>query len=197
MEFKTFEEAQAALRNGYSNLHGVIDPISNKKNWALFVGTNDPIMSSLIYQGVREHLPNHHFTEQDLRSIEFWTGYFDESILPINTISQDDYLRSICKPNGLYHRIVITEEWTEPIRIPKGLGFRMKFTDDKEIWYDIFDPKNSEKSESHKMGYYENFQRLFRYDNVTVLHDMEKPSIKFKLDDNRDSSEIYLLFVNE
>jgi hypothetical protein len=197
MKFDSLSDAQKNLFK-YTDIEGVYYSPSKQRISQLFVGHLDPIWSAIIYRGILGNTEAHFFTKEDLKNIDFWAAFFDGSIVRLWEVLQDEYLKSLCEPDALYKEIEINDEWSNPIRIPKGLSFRMTFREDKEIWYNIYDVKNPEKSKKETMQRHEGFCRLFRYDNITELEEMEEPTIIFKLPDNKyNPSEISLLFVNE
>ena len=155
-------------------------------------------MSHNIYLGIRGDFPIHTFTKFDFDNIEFWAGFYDDTIAPLNDMLQDDYLKSLCEPLALYKEVEILEDWSDPIQIPKGLGFKMTFSDDKKICYKIFDSKNPQNYNEHAIERNENHYKIYRYNSDYGLTEMEQPAITFKLPDNNyNPSGISLLFVNE
>ncbi len=133
MKFDNYEDAILDLAK-FRNLVGAFYPPSNQKIWGLFVGISDTTISQLIYKGIRGDFPLHTFNLFALNNIEFWAGFYDDSIVPLTEILQDEFLASLCEPRALNKEVDILEDWSDPIRIPKGLTVKLTLHNDKKYY---------------------------------------------------------------
>ncbi len=194
----------------YENYHDAFDAIQpfeilkdvfyeplEKQIREVFVGLSDPIISQDIYLGTLGVLPQFPFNKADLENIEFWGAFYDRTILRVDDLLQDETLNDIYKEGELRKEIVISgDKWTDPIRIPRGLGVRMNFITEANFEFKIEDFSGNRRSSNvanRQQGGYFNVGAL---DSAYELPSMKKPFIYFKLvDNNAPPAEISLGFL--
>jgi hypothetical protein len=139
MEFDTYNDAfQAVLP--YENLIGIFYEPLEKPIRDVFIGRSDPIISQDIYLGKKGILPSFQFLPRDLEDIQFWVGFDENSIVPLDEVLTDSTLGEYFKDGELKKDVTISgTQWTDSIRIPRGLGFRMNFKTHGNIEFQIRD----------------------------------------------------------
>lgn len=193
MKFNNIHEAAVELQK-YANWQGVIWEGQTIKG--TFVGISDKEMSKAIWRGFNQQLPEHNFTAEDLKQIEFWVAFADHSIKNVKEVLQDNYMVELCEHYALRHVIELTNFWSIPIRIPPGLHTRIIFKDEAIISIKIADRIHPEKEyidgRERGKGDMTNF---FFEDRQVPIHEMEYPEISVRATDlNPDQREIVILF---
>jgi hypothetical protein len=147
MKFETLDAAWEAIMP-FTILAGVFHTPSNKQIKRVFVGISDQHMSAIINLGIYGTFPVHNFTRSDLDHIQFWVAFFDDSILALDEVLRDADIDDVVK-NGLRREVFIdSDNWTEQIKVPKGLSIRMDFISGGHIHYKIIDrtlPRHSRR----------------------------------------------------
>jgi len=152
MKFNSKKEAELEL---YKYLHWdrVIYDGNGKVIKIVFVGTNDPNLSSLICHGLIGNSPAMPFNDNDERNADLWVGFHDCDIMRVDDMLKDDFMKGLLEPNGLRHEIIITQEWSKPIRIPSGLRITFHNTEDAQVEFKIVNADNQ------TIGYEKSFKK--------------------------------------
>jgi hypothetical protein len=198
MNFKTFEEAQAVLMK-YRPLEGMYYEPAKQQVWRVFVGISDIHMAQAIYSGLRGILPSHPFNYVDLQNIEYYAGFPDGSVVNIDEFLIDPYIFELCNRDDMKEVVTVKEDWSDPLRIPKGLSVRLNFIEESHLEYRIFDLDAPDKFKSSSLERPGNHYMFFKFSEPQYgLAALNKPAISFRLADKNDNPlEIALEFVNE
>jgi hypothetical protein len=184
MEFDSYDDAFQAILP-YENLIGIFYEPLEKSIRDVFIGRSDPIISQDIYLGKKGILPPFKYLPRDLEDIQFWTGFDDNIIVPLGEVLKDELLSGYFKDGELTKDVIISgTDWTNPIRIPRGLGFRMNFKTYGNIEFQIIERD-------------ENGTRFIGYlDTSYELSNMKKALLYFRQgENNAPPVEISLLFL--
>lgn len=197
MKLNTLIEASAELAK-YKNWNNVIFEKNNKKIQATFIGVSDYIMSQNIWWGIEGRLPQHQFNNYDLENIEYWVAFTDNTIMNVREVLEDGYMKYLLEPHSLRHNIYLSENWSIPLRIPKGLHVRIILKED--TYFDLkvtnhtIPPTNFEYSISReKDGRYN-----ILYNEIQgMAENIVRPDVSFRLTNSVDKiREIVVLFVD-
>lgn len=195
MQFSTIHEASIEL-NRFSNWRGIIWEGNKQRILGTFVGISDETTSKAIWRGIKGEFPEHTFTGNDLQLIEFWVAFGDGSIKNVREVLQDKYMVELCEPMALRHTIELTDDWSEPIRIPLGLHVRIIFKDEAFISIKISDKMHPEREyiDGRERGR-NDVTNFFFEDSQVPIHEMEHPEISVRATDNNPNErELVILF---
>jgi len=196
MEFDIYDDAFQAILP-YENLIGIFYEPIEKPIRDVFIGRSDPIISQDIYLGKKGILPPFKYLPRDLEDIQFWAGFDDNIIVPLDEVLKDELLGDYFKDGELTKDVIISgTEWINPIRIQRGLGFRMNFKTYGNIEFQIRDYETGRQT-GHSIERDANGMRFIGYlDTSYELSNMKKALLYFRQgENNAPPVEISLLFL--
>jgi hypothetical protein len=201
MIFKTFKDALDNLQK-YEPVIGYIPDNLDTSIRGLIVGIANQYATQMIYlphQDVLDTRPDL-FTKDDLTKIEYWAilRSKNDKIIPLNEVLVNPIIDEYLNNGGRYRRLTVTQDWSTPINIPRGLDVRLYFDNSPSFEFIIKDSiteqatngtvstENNEKRETFFIGY--------MHTNYN-LRDMARATISFRLKDkNSHPVEISLEF---
>jgi hypothetical protein len=180
----------------YYILIGVIHNSKNKQIKDVFVGILDEGISHAIYLSKLDIYPPHEFNRYDLDNLQLWAAFTDNSVTPIADLYDDEDIVALIKKGTLFQNIAIFDnEWTEVIKIPRGLSVIIKPTGLGDLELEIKDfPDGIARKVT--INEFEN-RDMFNIGYYDYLKGMKNPTFRMRLSENDGiQAEISIEFVD-